>query len=130
MVQQRVLQATGNNQFVFGCTPAVKRYVLEEGTDAKYGARHLKRAIERHVVFPLANLVATGQVKLGDFVRIDIKPDGKMIFVKEAEGALVPVLLEKYGQDVPRPASAAAKAGRGAGSRSREFTAAPTLDHK
>jgi len=31
--------------------------------------RHLKRAIERHLVFPLANLVATSQVKLGDFVR-------------------------------------------------------------
>jgi ATP-dependent Clp protease ATP-binding subunit ClpA len=130
MVQQRILQATGNNQFVFSCTPAVKRYLLDEGTDAKYGARHLKRAIERHVVFPLANLVATGQVKLGDFVRIDIKDDGSMIFVKEAEGALVPVLLEKYGQDVPPPASAA-RAGRSAGGRSnRDFTAAPSLDHK
>jgi hypothetical protein len=108
----------------------VKRYLLVEGTDAKYGARHLKRAIERHVVFPLANLVATGQVKLGDFVRIDIKADGSMIFVKEAEGALVPVLLEKYGQDVAPPASAA-RAGRSAGGRSsRDFTAASSLDHK
>jgi ATP-dependent Clp protease ATP-binding subunit ClpA len=45
MVQQRVLQATGNNQFVFSCTPAVKHYLLAEGTDPKYGARHLKRSI-------------------------------------------------------------------------------------
>src|SRR5207253_4468935 len=72
MVQQRILQATGNNQFVFSATALVKRYLLTEGCDPKYGARHLKRAIERHVVFPLANLVATGQVKLGDFVRIDM----------------------------------------------------------
>ena len=72
MVQQRILQATGNNQFVFSCTPTVKEFLLEEGTDPKYGARHLKRAIERNIVFPLANLVATGQVKLGDFVRIDM----------------------------------------------------------
>src|SRR2546423_14153404 len=97
MVQQRILQATGNSQFVFSCTSKVKRFLLDEGTDAKYGARHLKRAIERFIVFPLANLVATGQVKLGDFVRIDIDPEGKMAFIKEAEGALVPVLLEKYG---------------------------------
>jgi len=124
MVQQRILQATGNNQFVFSCTPAVKQFLLKEGTDPKYGARHLKRAIERHVVFPLANLVATGQVKLGDFVRIDIEPDGRMKFVKEAEGALVPVLLEKYGPEFAAPA--AAKATR-AGSR-REFNATP--DHK
>src|SRR5437868_8299521 len=42
MVQQRILQATGNSQFVFSCTPRVKRFLLDEGTDAKYGARHLK----------------------------------------------------------------------------------------
>jgi ATP-dependent Clp protease ATP-binding subunit ClpA len=124
MVQQRILQATGNNQFVFSCTPATKQFLLKEGTDPKYGARHLKRAIERHVVFPLANLVATGQVKLGDFVRIDLEPDGRMKFVKEAEGALVPVLLEKYGPEFAVPA--AAKATR-AGSR-REFNA--SIDHK
>ena len=54
----------------------MKSFLLQEGTDPKYGARHLKRAIERHMVFPLANLVATGQVKLGDFVRIDMNADG------------------------------------------------------
>src|SRR6266576_528057 len=89
MVQQRVLQAAGANQFVFSCTPQVKAFLLAEGTDPKYGARHLKRAIERHLVFPLANLVATGQVKLGDFVRVDLTADGRLTFVKEAEGAMV-----------------------------------------
>src|SRR5438105_4069984 len=66
MVQQRILMASATNQFVFSCTPRVKNFLLHEGTDPKYGARHLKRAIERHVVFQLANLVATSQVKLGD----------------------------------------------------------------
>jgi ATP-dependent Clp protease ATP-binding subunit ClpB len=112
MVQQRILQATGNNQFVFSCTAAVKQYLLKEGTDLRYGARHLKRAIERNIVFPLANLVATGQVKLGDFIRIDIDSKGKMTFVKEAEGALVPVLLERYGPDASAHAAAAGKAGK------------------
>ena len=66
MVQQRMLSGlTGNNQFVFSCTAKVKTLLLQEGTDPKYGARHLKRAIEKHLVFPLANLVATAQVKLG-----------------------------------------------------------------
>ncbi|HLW55233.1 MAG TPA: AAA family ATPase [Candidatus Angelobacter sp.] len=128
MVQQRILQATGNNQFVFSCTAPVKAFLLKEGTDPKYGARHLKRAIEKNIVFPLANLVATGQIKLGDFIRIDRKAE-QMMFTKEAEGALVPVLLEKYGN----PASAqslSARAGRGA-SKSRDFgTIAPLLDHK
>src|SRR5215470_13806294 len=97
MVQQRVLMAAGTNQFVFNCTTAVKEYLLREGTDPRYGARHLKRAIERNLVFPLANLVATGQVKLGDFVRIDMASENKMIFVKEAENTMAPVLLERYG---------------------------------
>jgi ATP-dependent Clp protease ATP-binding subunit ClpB len=111
MVQQRILQATGNSQFVFSCTAPVKGFLLEEGTDPKYGARHLKRAIEKNVVFPLANLVATAQIKLGDFIRIDRK-ESQFTFTKEAEGALVPVLLEKYG-DLNSGSPLAAKAGRG-----------------
>ncbi len=127
MVQQRILQATGNNQFVFSCTPRVKEFLLKEGTDPKYGARHLKRAIERFVVFPLANLVATGQVKLGDFIRIDMDATGKMTFIKEAEGALVPVLLEKYGPEFVSQTSAA-RVSRGASRR--EAAGGSLLDHK
>jgi hypothetical protein len=127
MVQQRILQATGNSQFVFSCTSAVKAFLLEEGTDPKYGARHLKRAIEKNVVFPLANLVATSQIKLGDFIRIDRK-DNQLTFTKEAEGALVPVLLEKYGE-ISSGSQFAAKAGRGAGKSPRDFGApSPLLD--
>ncbi len=130
MVQQRILQATGNNQFVFSCTQKVKRFLLEEGTDVKYGARHLKRAIEKNIVFPLANLVATGQIRLGDFIRIDRKED-QLTFTKEAEGALVPVLLEKYGDLTGNAAPAAAKAGRGGIGKQRDFGGiAPLLDHK
>jgi ATP-dependent Clp protease ATP-binding subunit ClpA len=127
MVQQRILQATGNNQFVFSCTQRVKRFLLDEGTDPKYGARHLKRAIEKNIVFPLANLVATGQIRLGDFIRIDMK-EAQLTFTKEAEGALVPVLLEKYG-DLTGAPQVAAKASRGTAAKQREFGGiAPLLD--
>jgi ATP-dependent Clp protease ATP-binding subunit ClpA len=126
MVQQRILMASAVNQFVFSCTPKVKSFLLHEGTDPKYGARHLKRAIERHIVFQLANLVATGQVKLGDFIRIDMSPEGKLVFVKEAENAMVPMLLERHGAaagalPMARPARTVAR---------REFGATGTLDSK
>jgi hypothetical protein len=50
----------------------------------------LKRAIERHVVYPLANLLATEQVHLGDLVCIDWnKTQDRLTFVREGEGALV-----------------------------------------
>ena len=130
MVQQRILQATGNQQFVFSCTPAVKQFLLREGTDMRYGARHLKRAIERNIVFPLANLVATSQVKLGDFIRIDMDAAAKITFVKEAEGALVPVLLERYGPDANTLVAAAGKGHKAASSGRRELGVASQNDRK
>ncbi len=122
MVQQRILMASAANQFVFNCTPEVKGLLLREGSDPKYGARHLKRAIERHLVFPLANLVATGQVKLGDFIRVDLNPEGSLMFVKEAENAMVPLLMERYGAASAAPPAAARTARTVA---RREFGASP-----
>jgi len=88
-VQQRVLE-TARGQFLFRVTSAARDFLLQEGTDQRYGARHLKRAIERHIVYPLANLLATEQVKLGDLIRIDWDGQHKMLtFVRESEGALV-----------------------------------------
>src|ERR1700761_8827454 len=70
MVQQRVLE-TAKGRFLFRATPPAREFLLREGTDLKYGARHLKRAIERHLVYPLASLLATEQVSLGDVISID-----------------------------------------------------------
>src|SRR5881398_208946 len=71
-VQQRVLE-TAKGQFLFRVTSAAREFLLTEGTDQRYGARHLKRAIERHVVYPMANLLATEQVHLGDLICIEGK---------------------------------------------------------
>jgi ATP-dependent Clp protease ATP-binding subunit ClpB len=128
MVQQRVLLASAANQFVFNCTAKVKSFLLQEGTDPKYGARHLKRAIERNLVFPLANLVATGQVRMGDFIRVDLNAEGRLMFVKEAENAMAPMLVERYGAAVAGPAQAA-RAVRPAPLR-REFGSTPVADTK
>jgi ATP-dependent Clp protease ATP-binding subunit ClpB len=90
MVQQRVLD-TGRGQFLFRATPAAKRFLLREGTDLKYGARHLKRAIEKYVVYPLASLLATEQVRFGDMLLLDW--DGKdqaLSFHREGQGAVIP----------------------------------------
>jgi ATP-dependent Clp protease ATP-binding subunit ClpA len=88
-VQQRVLE-TARGQFLFKVTLAARDFLLQEGTDQRYGARHLKRAIERHIVYPLANLLATEQVRLGDLIRIDWDGEHKLLtFVRESEGALV-----------------------------------------
>ncbi len=94
-VQSRVLD-TAKGQFLFRVTDAGRDFLLREGTDQRYGARHLKRAIERHVVYPLANLLATEQVNLGDLVCIDWnKEQNALTFAREGEGALIPRKPEK-----------------------------------
>jgi hypothetical protein len=64
--------------------------ILKEGVDFRYGARHLKRAIERLLVQPLSNLVATVQVELGDLIHVDVSPEtGQLMFLKQAAGSLI-----------------------------------------
>jgi ATP-dependent Clp protease ATP-binding subunit ClpB len=105
MVQRRVLD-TAKGQFLFRVTPAARNFLLREGTDLKYGARHLKRAIERNIVYPLANLLATSQVHLGDLLCIDWdEREQRLVFEKEGEGAVLPVAP---------PAAAAAAAAQSA----------------
>jgi ATP-dependent Clp protease ATP-binding subunit ClpA len=88
-VQRRITEGTGE-KFVFKCTQAAKNFLLEEGIDFKYGARHLKRSIERFLVYPLSNLIATNQVGMGDLLIVDYSPEiGKLVFSKDAGGALV-----------------------------------------
>ena len=89
-VQERIMVATAGKQFVFKCTERARDFLLLEGTDQKFGARHLKRAIERHLVFPLSNLLATGQIDLGDLITVDYSAAmSKLVFLKEDQGAIV-----------------------------------------
>src|SRR6202008_739468 len=82
-VQKRVLDsATG--PFQFRITSEGREFLLEEGTDQRYGARHLKRAIERYMVSPLARLLATAQVESGDVLIIDRHPEEKGLAFRKA----------------------------------------------
>jgi ATP-dependent Clp protease ATP-binding subunit ClpB len=85
MVRRRVLEKAGGS-FMLRVTSAAREFLLMEGTDLKYGARHLKRAIERYVVYPLARLVATNQVDVGDVLLIDRHPgDKSLAFLRDTE---------------------------------------------
>src|SRR5437016_13306166 len=88
-VQERIMRSAGT-KFVFQCSDTAKTMLLEEGIDFKYGARHLKRSIERFLVYPLSNLVATEQVGLGDLVYVDLSDEKKrLVFSKRSGGALI-----------------------------------------
>ena len=96
-VQARITESAGT-KFVFECTETAKEFLLGEGIDLKYGARHLKRAIERFLVYPLSNLVATEQVETGDLVTIDFDEEqDKLIFSKQSGKMIV----NEYEDDLP-----------------------------
>jgi ATP-dependent Clp protease ATP-binding subunit ClpB len=130
-VQDRIMQSAGT-KFVFQCSEIAKDVLLKEGLDFKYGARHLKRAVERFLVYPLSNLVATGQIGLGDLVHVDVdEVKNKLIFSKQSGGALIHEMAEGEGQThddteslsggvaLPIPtATKAAKKGQGRGDKS------------
>jgi ATP-dependent Clp protease ATP-binding subunit ClpA len=105
LVQQRIFNTSADRAFVFTCSDSSKNYLLAEGTDLKYGARHLKRAIERLLVQPISNLIATDQVRGGDWIRVDIDQDAKQLcFAKEAEGLPVQDMAQLVDTSVVIPA--------------------------
>jgi ATP-dependent Clp protease ATP-binding subunit ClpA len=85
-VQDRVYRATGTTSISFTVSDRAQDFLLRQGTDERYGARHLKRAVERWLVQPLANLIATGQVLAGDSVLVDFDPAcSGLVFLKESK---------------------------------------------
>lgn len=122
-VQNRITDSAGT-KFIFECTESAREFLLGEGIDLKYGARHLKRAIERFLVYPLSNLVATDQLESGDLVTIDFDDEAqKLVFTKQS-GKMI---INEYEEDIlddepevesdavgmPLPQAQAAASGKG-----------------
>ena len=92
-VQQQVL-GTAKEPFLFRVTALAREFLLREGTDQRYGARHLKRAIHRHLICPLASLLASKQIITDDIVRIDRTENGSgLIFLREEERMSLPAFV-------------------------------------
>jgi ATP-dependent Clp protease ATP-binding subunit ClpB len=109
MVQQRVFSSSTGAPFVFSLTDPARDYLLREGTDMKYGARHLKRAIDRNLVHPLSNLIATSQVRGGDLIRVDFDGEqGRLSFFKEAEGMPAYAMIQMVDTSIAPPQGTAA----------------------
>ena len=88
MVQERIENAAAKS-FAMNVTESAREFLLLEGTDSRYGARHLKRAIERLIVQPLSNLMASGQIQSGDCIRVTHREGlTTLMFFNEATVAL------------------------------------------
>ncbi|MBQ1901027.1 MAG: ATP-dependent chaperone ClpB [Lachnospiraceae bacterium] len=56
-------------------TEAAKQYVAENGYDPAFGARPLKRYLQKHVETLAARIILGGDISMGDVIRIDVKDD-------------------------------------------------------
>ncbi len=96
-LQQRVAE-TARGEFVFYVTDSAKELLL---TEQHYDARRLKLAIERLIVYPLANLFATDRIQVGDMIRIDRDHDQlRLNFIREVE-ELAPPLRHLEAEAIP-----------------------------
>ena len=110
MIQQRIFAASLSRSFAFQATQSAKSFLLQQGTDMKYGARYLKRAIERLLVQPLSNLMATGQIRGGDYIRVDLDAArNALTFLREANGLPSREMSESTHRPVMSPTIALAK---------------------
>jgi ATP-dependent Clp protease ATP-binding subunit ClpA len=104
ILQLRIFDSSTTTPFVFSLTEEAKDQLLREGTDMRYGARHLKRAIDRSLAQPMSNLIATGQVCRGDFVKVAFDPGtNHMTFIKEAENMPAIAMLQMMKASAPVP---------------------------
>jgi hypothetical protein len=80
----------------------------------KYGARYLKRAIERLLVQPISNLIATAQVRGGDYIRVDLDVSHSFLtFIKEAQALPVREMAEWTDRPMMFPKLALANSATG-----------------
>jgi ATP-dependent Clp protease ATP-binding subunit ClpA len=83
-LETRLQHATGATNIAIDVAAEAKDHLLREGADIRYGARHLRRAIERLLVHPVSNLIATSQLENNDRLYVEFdSASGRLMFLKE-----------------------------------------------
>jgi ATP-dependent Clp protease ATP-binding subunit ClpB len=83
----RLAERLAERKLTLRLTEAARAWLAEQGYDPAFGARPLKRVIQRHLQDPLALKLLSGEVREGDTVEIDASPEGLVFRVPERVGA-------------------------------------------
>jgi ATP-dependent Clp protease ATP-binding subunit ClpC len=81
-VQRRL----GEEELTLRLTPAASDFLVEHGYDAHYGARPLKRAIQKYVEDPLSEKILVGDFARGDEIEVDVAPDKERLAFRALSG--------------------------------------------
>jgi ATP-dependent Clp protease ATP-binding subunit ClpA len=75
----------GQRTFQLEVPQRTRRFLLEKGTSEEYGARELKRTIQRLLIQPLASLIAAGEIDAGACIRADVNPRKDKLIMRDLE---------------------------------------------
>ncbi|MBP7334705.1 ATP-dependent chaperone ClpB [Niveispirillum sp.] len=94
----RLTKMLADRELALELTPAAKEWLADKGYDPVYGARPLKRVIQRELQNPLATRILEGKVAPGSPVQVDANEDGLLIQGEPAHGAMPPAGESAWGQ--------------------------------
>ncbi|MFO8027758.1 MAG: ATP-dependent Clp protease ATP-binding subunit, partial [Opitutales bacterium] len=70
---------------VFEFSQEAKDFLIEKGYDEKYGARPLRRAVEKHLEDSLAESILSGEIKPGEPIKVSVQDDGKALSFEQKQ---------------------------------------------
>jgi len=82
-VQRRL----GDEELTLRLTPAATDFLVDHGYDEHYGARPLKRAIQKYVEDPLSEKILVGEFARGDEIEVDVAPDKERLAFRALSGS-------------------------------------------
>ncbi|MEW6776170.1 MAG: ATP-dependent chaperone ClpB [Bdellovibrionota bacterium] len=82
---ERLLGVVAEKKIALDLSEEARGYLIEKGYDPAYGARPLKRAIQKELVDPLATRILSGEIAEGAQVKVDRKPGGGLSFAPAGE---------------------------------------------
>ena len=75
-------EALENKDINLNVTPSAKKYILSKGSDLKYGARPLRRAIQKYVEDEIAEMLLRGEVSSNQTVKVECKGESLKFTIK------------------------------------------------
>ncbi len=106
---QRVIRLLGEQKIGLELSTAAQHHIADAGYDPVYGARPLKRAIQREIENPLVTKLLENTFVSGDTIMVDVK-DSKLMFGKKKSAAAKPVKAVSQPPSAPADASKSAPA--------------------
>jgi ATP-dependent Clp protease ATP-binding subunit ClpC len=87
IILRDVQKRLGEEELTLRLTPAANDFLVDHGYDEHYGARPLKRAVQKYVEDPLSEKILVGEFARGDEIEVDVAPDKERLAFRALSGS-------------------------------------------